>query len=81
MAGRVIMAVLTLVFMVMGLLMACFALAGLQTIEYCDSAGIPVPWQAWAMLAAVVVWCMIAANIPESRIKDMGRLLSKLADE
>lgn len=79
--GRVIMAAMTLVFMAMGLLMMCFAVAGIQTIECCHDQDIPVPWQAWAMLATVAVWCVIAANIPERRIKDMGKLLDKLADE
>lgn len=81
MRGRVIMAALTAIFMAMGLLIAFFAMAGIQTVEWCQTKGLPIPWQAWAMLATVVVWCVIAANIPERRIKDMGKLLDKLADE
>lgn len=81
MGRRVTMAMLTVIFAVMGVFMMVFAVAGLQTIQWCSEAGLPIPWQAWAMLATVVVWCMIAANISPRRWKDANRLLTRLTEE
>lgn len=76
-----IKAIMTAAFLAMGILMMFFALAGLQTIEECKNQGMPVPWQAWAMLVTVVVWCVIAANLPDKCLKDMDRFLAKLTEE
>lgn len=65
----------------MGLLMMVFAVAGSQTIQWCREEGAPIPWQAWAMLATVAVWCVIAANIPVEGWQDASKLLKRLTDE
>lgn len=81
MRGRLTMAILTAVVAAMGLIMMVFAVAGLQTVQWCKEQGLPIPWQAWAMLATVAVWCVIAANIPARRWKDVNRLLTRLTEE
>ena len=79
--GRLVVAALLAVFMAMGVLMMFFALAGIQTIEWCVEEGLPIPWQAWVMLAAVAVWCAIAANVPGRRLRDLARLLTRATEE
>lgn len=79
--GRIMMAILIVIFAAMGLFMMIFAVAGLQTIQWCKEEGQPIPWQAWAMLATVAVWCVIAANISPRRWKDVDRLLTRLTEE
>ena len=78
---RIMMAMLIVIFAAMGLFMMIFAVAGLQTIQWCQEEGQPIPLQAWAMLATVVVWCVIAANISPRRWKDVDRLLTRLTEE
>lgn len=70
-----------LVVLIMGVLMMVFALAGLQTIEWCTDNGVPIPWQAYALLAMVAVWCVIAANIGASDYKKLNRFFTKLTEE
>ena len=71
----------TLILLLMSVLMAVFALGGLQTIEWCLDSGISIPWQAYAMLASVAVWCIILANMPQKELKKMGKILDKLSGE
>lgn len=70
-----------LVVVIVGVLMAVFALAGLQTIEWCTDRGLPIPWQAYALLAVVAVWCVIAANVDEKDWKKTSRFFTKLTEE
>ncbi|WP_143813413.1 hypothetical protein [Parabacteroides provencensis] len=70
-----------LILLIMSVLMVLFAVGGLRTVEWCLDSGIPVPWQAYAMLASVAVWCIIMANMPEKDFKRMGKLLDKLSGE
>lgn len=65
----------------MSVLMVVFAVGGLQTIEWCIDEGIPIPWQAYAMLVSVAVWCIIMANLPKRDFKRMNKLLDKLGGE
>ncbi|WP_143813336.1 hypothetical protein [Parabacteroides provencensis] len=65
----------------MSVLMVVFAVGGLQTIQWCIDEGIPIPWQAYAMLASVAVWCIIMANLPKRDFKRMNKLLDKLGGE
>ena len=58
--------------------MAVFALAGLQTIEWCQDKGIPVPWQAWALLVVVSIYIIICAKMPQKDYERINRLLDKL---
>lgn len=70
-----------LVVVIMGAFMAVFALAGIQTIEWCQDKNIPVPWQAYALLVVVAVWCVIAANVKEKDWKKADRFFTKLTEE
>lgn len=78
---RFILAMLAGTFLLMGILMVFFALSGIQTIQWCIDNKTPIPWQAWAMLITVTVWCIIAANIPEKRLKDLDYFTKKLTEE
>lgn len=56
---KVLLLLLTSPFMMM------FLLAGIQTIEWCLEKATPVPWQAYALLAVVAIWCILAINVPK----------------
>lgn len=81
MGRRFTIAVFTAIFAAMGVVMMVFAVAGLQTIQWCRENGTDVPWQAWAMLATAAAWCVIGANIPGKAWKDMGKLIDRLTEE
>lgn len=70
-----------LVVVIIGAFMAVFAMAGIQTIEWCRDRGLPVPWQAYALLAVVAIWCVIAANIDVKDWKKLDRFFKKLTKE
>lgn len=65
----------------MWVLMAFFALAGLQTIEWCVDEGTEIPVQVWAMLATVAVWCVLMVNIPSQAQRDFIRFMDWMSDE
>lgn len=60
--------------------MAVFALAGCQTIEWCQDKGIPVPWQAWALLAVVSIYIVICAFMPQKEYDKVDRFFKKIED-
>lgn len=70
-----------IVVFVMWTLMAFFALAGLQTIEWCVNEGMEIPVQAWAMLATVAIWCILMVNIPSQAQRDFIRFMDWMSDE
>lgn len=78
---RLIRVLLTITYCAMWAMMAVFALAGCQTMDWCMRDNIPIPWQAWAMIAVVAVWCVIAVHIPGKSIDEMKRFLEKLTEE
>lgn len=78
---RLIKVLLATTLFAMGIMMAFFALAGLQTIEWCMNDGLDIPWQAWAMLGTVTLWCMIAVNVPDTTLKDIDSFFTKLTEE
>lgn len=47
----------------LGGIMMVFTLAAIQTIEWCTDRNIPVPWQAYALLIIVAVWCVLASTL------------------
>ena len=61
--------------------MAVFALAGCQTIEWCTNKNIPVPWQAWALLAVVTIYIILCALMPQKEYDKIDRFFKKLEDE
>lgn len=78
---RLIKVLLAIVLFVMGLMMAVFTLAGLQTIAWCRDEGAPIPWQVWPMLGTVTAWCILMANISDKTLKDIDSFFTKLTEE
>lgn len=70
-----------LILIAMSLLMGIFALGGLQTIEWCTDQGYPIPWQTYALLACVAIWCIIMVRMPRKDYEKMGKLLDRLSGE
>lgn len=58
--------------------MAVFALAGLQTIEWCQDKGVPIPWQAWALLVVVSIYIIICARMPQKDYEKIDRFFKKI---
>lgn len=61
--------------------MMIFVLAGIQTIEWCLDSGTKVPWQAYALLACVVVWCVAAIRVTKEDWHKVNRFFTKLTEE
>lgn len=78
---RLVRVLLVAVFFAMWVMVAFFALAGIQTADYCVKNGLPIPWQAWAMIAVSAAWCVISVNIPKETLKDLDRFFTKLTEE
>lgn len=78
---KVIRILAFVVVFVMWLLMAFFALAGYQTIEWCIDNGTEIPWQVWAMLSTVFTWCVLMLNIPSRAQRDFVRFIDWFSDE
>lgn len=78
---RLIKVLLAIGLFAMGLMMAVFALAGLQTIVWCRDECTPIPWQVWPMLGTVTVWCVLMANVSNKTLKDIDSFFTKLTKE
>lgn len=65
----------------LGGIMMVFALAAIQTIEWCTDKNIPVPWQAYALLVVVAVWCVMAATLSAKDWDKADRFFKKLTKE
>lgn len=68
---KVLILILTAPFMMM------FLLAGIQTIEWCLDKATPVPWQAYALLVVVAIWCILAINVPKGDWEKWDNSISK----
>lgn len=65
----------------LGAIMMVFALAAIQTIEWCTDRNIPIPWQAYALLVVVAVWCVMAATLSAKDWDKADRFFKKLTKE
>lgn len=57
-------------------------LGTLQTIEWFQDAGFPIPWQVYALLAVSFVWLLAAIKVSQAEDwKKASRFFDKLTDE
>lgn len=70
-----------LLFALMDVMMFIFTMAGIQTIEWCTDKGLPIPWQAFALLVTVGIWCVIAVCLCQKHYNKINRFFTKLTEE
>jgi hypothetical protein len=61
--------------------MLLFLLGALQTIEYNLENNIPIPWQAFVLIACVFFWCMAAYKCKRASIDEALRKYERFLDE
>ncbi|MFV0584991.1 MAG: hypothetical protein ACK5N4_23495 [Parabacteroides gordonii] len=70
-----------LIILLIAPVMMMFTLGGIQTIEWCLENGIEIPWQVYALLVCVAIWCVAAIGVTKEDWHKVNRLFDRLTGE